>query len=201
MKIFTKLKKKYPVDRVFVVRQDSTIRNFCDLHPSAESMHLLPCFAIEFHKVGLAIVECIGEKIVIDIRLSFYNRSAKLLTRMLISDSIKSRDNTTRTMTIAVVDVIGEIAATTQPSIPSPKLDAGRLIVWERKGDTLVYRKIHKRDAREHLANYVKEIIRKRDHPVRGFYRTLPNGVKTWVRSHRRGDIELGTVIAVQELT
>jgi len=200
MKIFNKLKNKYPVDRVFVVRRDSRMRNFCDLHASAATISLLPRSAIEFHKTCLAIVECIGEDLVTDVRISLFNREAKLMSRTLVSDGIRSTDNFIQAITMATIDVIGEIAATTQPSVPSLDLDTGRLVVWERKGNTLVYRKIHRRDVREHLGNYVKEIIRRRDHAVRGHWRTYRNGARTWIRSHQRGDEELGTVVAVQEL-
>ncbi len=34
----------------------------------------------------------------------------------------------------------------------------------------------------------------RRNHGVRGHWRTFPNGKKTWVRSHRRGDENLGTI-------
>jgi hypothetical protein len=35
--------------------------------------------------------------------------------------------------------------------------------------------------------------IKKKDHAVRGHWRHYPNGNRVWVRSHRRGDPDLGT--------
>lgn len=39
--------------------------------------------------------------------------------------------------------------------------------------------------------------IRKRDHAVRGHWRTYRNGARVWVQAHRRGDPELGSVTRV----
>lgn len=39
--------------------------------------------------------------------------------------------------------------------------------------------------------------IKKRDHQVKGHYRTYKSGVKVWVKPHRRGDPALGSVTSV----
>ena len=200
MKIFAKLKNKFPVDRVFVVRKNSTLRPFHELHTSHKTVSLLHYFAIEFHNTCLVIVECQGGHIATRIDVTLFNRRRKFVYKAELTEMMRHSDRDISRVGMLVTDVIGEIAATTQAGVLSPELDAGRLVVWERKGDTVVYRKLHRRHAREHLGNYVKEIIRKRDHAVRGHLRTLQNGRQCWVRSHRRGDLELGTVVAIQEL-
>lgn len=76
-----------------------------------------------------------------------------------------------------------------------------------RIGDTLRYEKassLRSRAGQEAQRCYDPPSdpsgIKKRDHAVRGHWRTYKSGVKVWVKSHRRGDPELGTVTRVLTL-
>lgn len=77
----------------------------------------------------------------------------------------------------------------------APEPREGRPEVRIRRGDTVRYVRAplvrlppQARDVQ------TDEIIRRREHAVRGHWRILRSGARVWVRSHRRGDDALGTV-------
>lgn len=75
---------------------------------------------------------------------------------------------------------------------PDPRPD--RPILWVPKGDTIKYVRAPFRAPVQARDVQTGEVIRKREHAVRGFWRTLRSGNKVWVRAHTRGDPALGTV-------
>lgn len=71
-----------------------------------------------------------------------------------------------------------------------------------RMGDTLRYDRLDSLrttsgQQREYVPPEEPSGIRKREHEVRGHWRTYRTGVRVWVRSHKRGDPELGRVTRV----
>ena len=77
--------------------------------------------------------------------------------------------------------------------------------VFERQGDTIRYTKLD--DLRTAAGQATQRDydapepgasgIRKCEHDVRGHWRTYKSGVRVWVKSHKRGDPELGTTTRV----
>jgi len=198
MKIYQKIKARHPVDRLFVVKKSSNLRNFRDNCPE-EGLQLMPRFAIEFNRTCLMLVTLPDKEKLLgaeEITISLFNHRGKLVKRMNLYQWAAERPAVSN----AVIDVIGEIHAAQTTSQPTPDLDSGRMVIWEPKGDSHTYRRIKPVEAREHLGNFMAEIIRRRDHAVRGHWRTLKNGKRVWVKAHRRGDEALGTVTAVQEI-
>lgn len=75
---------------------------------------------------------------------------------------------------------------------------------YERAGDTIRYidaGDLHSQAGLASLRTYTPPEdpsgIRKRDHQVRGHWRTYKSGARVWVRNHRRGDPDLGTVTRI----
>jgi hypothetical protein len=73
---------------------------------------------------------------------------------------------------------------------------------FHRRGDTLRYDRLEslRTTSGQHRGYTPPEEpsgIRKREHGVRGHWRTYRSGVRIWVREHRRGDPELGRVTRV----
>lgn len=75
---------------------------------------------------------------------------------------------------------------------------------WTRVGDTMRFVPLsslasgagHSRQ-RDYQPPSEPSGIRMREHDVRGHWRTYSSGVRVWVRSHKRGDPELGRVTRV----
>ena len=70
---------------------------------------------------------------------------------------------------------------------------------WERQGDTLRYASISDLRStsgltREYQRPADPSGVRMREHEVRGHWRTFSTGVRVWVRSHKRGDPDIGRV-------
>ncbi len=75
---------------------------------------------------------------------------------------------------------------------------------WERQGDSMRYVPVHSlrtlsgiHRARDYERPDEPSGIRMREHDVRGHWRTYSTGVRVWVRSHKRGDPEIGRVTRV----
>ena len=72
---------------------------------------------------------------------------------------------------------------------------------WEQQGETLRYVPLSSLRATVRNPDYQPPEepsgIRKCEHDVRGHWRHYPSGARVWVRSHKRGDPELGTTTRI----
>jgi hypothetical protein len=85
-------------------------------------------------------------------------------------------------------------------SVQSGLKPAPRLESYERVRDTLRFAPfdlLARRTVRRPEEKGEPTGIRKREHEVRGHWRHYPSGNKVWIRSHTRGDPDLGTVTRV----
>jgi len=196
MKIYPKIRFKYPVDAVYVITAQRAGELAIELFEKEEKVTftLYPSFAIEFPDMGVVLINCDqAEGDFLNIKFLTTNKKGKICPGW---ESFANLEQTRegRTVLCQLCGVLQYITELTNPTTRATMLrDENRPEIWQRKGDTLRYRKLL---VAEHVAygREIAEVIRKRDHAVRGHWRHLASGKQTWITSHRRGDVALGTV-------
>ena len=76
-----------------------------------------------------------------------------------------------------------------------------------RKGDTMIYKSVTADEITQSVRRMEQqrqeaaERAPKREHDVRGHWRHMQSGKRVWIRAHRRGRADLGTISHVYDIT